>query len=342
MPKCIYCLKNKASSEFNKDHVMPDSFGSFLKTFTLVETVCKECNSYFGDTLELFLGRDTYEGLLRYEKNIKAPKDFKKFNNQRLRFRLFADSDFDGLIMELKYSEEQQKIVAIKAKQVGFKHKGTGKYKFFTFEEIRPRQELEEEGFIIKGEDIIKIYNRSDKKERAEIEEVLHNNDIGTINNKDVLLELDIDGENIDIEIEGTIDSIIYRGIAKIAFNYLAYIRGKDYALSDNFNGIRNYIRFGHDNGIKYVFPQNEPFLYDEKNLGVQLTDGHMITLGWHNHPLKKVILSGVTLFNWVQYKVVLCHWYNGIYYDISAGHHFNIESKVISNMKSIPRNILL
>jgi hypothetical protein len=88
MPVCIYCLKEKAPTDFNIDHVIPESFGAFENNFTLTEAVCKECNQYFGDKLELFLGRDTFEGMLRFMQGVKAPEEFKFLNNRRILVRL--------------------------------------------------------------------------------------------------------------------------------------------------------------------------------------------------------------------------------------------------------------
>jgi hypothetical protein len=65
---CIYCLQDQSQAFFTKvEHVVPQSFGRFENNFTLHGTVCDECNKYFGDNLEIALGRDTYEGGLRFE-----------------------------------------------------------------------------------------------------------------------------------------------------------------------------------------------------------------------------------------------------------------------------------
>ena len=63
--KCIYCLKEKISNEFRKrEHVIPQMFGRFKNNLILRGFVCDNCNRYFGDNLELALGRDTIEGII--------------------------------------------------------------------------------------------------------------------------------------------------------------------------------------------------------------------------------------------------------------------------------------
>jgi hypothetical protein len=67
MLRCIYCRLEKSEERFRKaEHVMPQSYGKFEKNLTLHGVVCDDCNQYFGDTLELVLGRDTYEGHATY------------------------------------------------------------------------------------------------------------------------------------------------------------------------------------------------------------------------------------------------------------------------------------
>ena len=52
MPKCIYCLEDKTATDFNIDHVIPESFGLFENNFTLIETVCSEWSRIKGDVVQ--------------------------------------------------------------------------------------------------------------------------------------------------------------------------------------------------------------------------------------------------------------------------------------------------
>lgn len=67
MPRCIYCQQDRSEDGFTKiEHAIPQSFGRFQNNFALRNLVCDDCNQYFGNHLELFLGRDSYEGHLRF------------------------------------------------------------------------------------------------------------------------------------------------------------------------------------------------------------------------------------------------------------------------------------
>ena len=46
--KCIICKKSKDETEFNEEHVFPDSIGGEYK----IHNVCKECNSHLGKTVD--------------------------------------------------------------------------------------------------------------------------------------------------------------------------------------------------------------------------------------------------------------------------------------------------
>jgi hypothetical protein len=72
MPACIYCQHADPPCGFNTEHVIPEALGAFHDNLTLSGSeVCRECNQYFGDTLDRMLTRDSYEALLRVEHGLK-------------------------------------------------------------------------------------------------------------------------------------------------------------------------------------------------------------------------------------------------------------------------------
>src|SRR5476651_2701380 len=118
MKKCIYCLKAEDATSFtNKEHVLPRAFGTFNNNLTLKNEVCNSCNQKFGNELEVFLGRDSYEGISRYK--FKPQKNY-KFKNTRLIIRL-AEGRFKGMFVDLVYSEEAKKPTISPKKQIGFR-----------------------------------------------------------------------------------------------------------------------------------------------------------------------------------------------------------------------------
>jgi hypothetical protein len=72
---CIYCNETKPSGAFNREHVMHKAFGTFTNNLVL-DCVCRQCNSTFGDGIDLKFGRDSVEGFFRFLMGMKSTADF--------------------------------------------------------------------------------------------------------------------------------------------------------------------------------------------------------------------------------------------------------------------------
>src|SRR5689334_3602960 len=79
MPTCLYCRRELESKHFNREHVLPEAFGSFETNLVPLDTVCEGCNTYFGNNLELKLARDSIEGLDRYQHGVRMPTETTRF-----------------------------------------------------------------------------------------------------------------------------------------------------------------------------------------------------------------------------------------------------------------------
>src|SRR5258708_5084672 len=82
-PVCVYC--RATGVPFNRDHVIPEAFGRFNNNL-VVTCVCAKCNQFFGDELELVLGRNSREAILRLHHGVKAPTGAHhlKYDNAKL------------------------------------------------------------------------------------------------------------------------------------------------------------------------------------------------------------------------------------------------------------------
>lgn len=332
MTICIYCLQNKALSEFNIDHVIPQSFGTFEDNLTLVETVCKECNQFFGDNLERLLARGSFEGFYRFIADPYTATRIHDINrSKRVVLKLGEKGPSKGIIIHLVQDESQKKVLVEPVSQIGLKKREAEQWDYFEEMDIISRADIEEKGYLVKGDNRIKIIFGS-PEEQNEI--------IRKLNKKG--FEISLIGESFPVvepntialvELRSIIDNIILRGIAKIGFNYLARIMGKEFALNENFNGVRDFIRkniLSH----RFVSLQKTPILYNEIELGAKETHGHLITIGWNNQ--LTTIYSQISLFNKIFYRVDFCKSFCGVYIPISAGHHFNIKNRVVSRLTTI------
>jgi hypothetical protein len=139
MPKCIYCLETHSQDSFEKrEHIVPRQLGSFVASrkedpITLLQVVCDGCNSYFGDTMELALGRNSIEALYRLEYGQKPLKRFHGFDGERVKFRVPKDMPAAGVILTLvPHPEGKEELVVVPPPQAGIMRTDESTYRYFT------------------------------------------------------------------------------------------------------------------------------------------------------------------------------------------------------------------
>ncbi|WP_416197568.1 MAG: HNH endonuclease [Sporanaerobacter sp.] len=77
---CIICRKSKSKSEFNIEHIIPESIGN---KNLIIDSVCKECNSELGKKVDCEITNNIISQLDRFINNIKGksgkiPNPFRK------------------------------------------------------------------------------------------------------------------------------------------------------------------------------------------------------------------------------------------------------------------------
>lgn len=128
-------------------------------------------------------------------------------------------------------------------------------------------------------------------------------------------------------------DPLIRRCIAKIAFNYLAWIADEraDFLLRPEFDLLRSYIRFGdlEELGNSLVSLAGVPNLgFVEPN---PIGDCHWAAATWEP---TGALTSYLSIFGVLTYRVVLCQRYGGVWFDISDAHYFNVPEKRIQRFR--------
>jgi hypothetical protein len=311
------------------EHVMPQSFGRFQDSFTLHGVVCDACNQYFGYTLELILGRDTHEGLARVRHGVKTPDEFKAFRKRRVTFKI-AEGQFTGSHAYLTYSEGVGKVQIFLFPQVGFAISPADVYEFFLLDNIPTLEMLREKGF-----------NDGDPRSIFGVEV-----DSDTL--KSVLADKGISFQSgaeiasgpqpADILVEQcfTIDDTVWRAVAKIAFNYLAYWQGPEFAQHPAFDPVRRYIRYGERSDHVMIDTVDDAILADEPVEGLRL-DGNLVTMS--------VAIDGVSLFaqvsllNMLTYRVLLAPDFpDTIPSDFVRGHFFDVTTHRILELEARDR----
>jgi hypothetical protein len=320
--KCIYCLQEKSERSFqHTEHVIPRAFGTFEQNLTLNEVVCDDCNQYFGDKIELFLGRDSLEGITRSHYGIKLKSSLLY---KKVKMRLDFEGELEGLYVVL--TDTDNRIPELEAiTQVGFFHPANNKYKYFTENEIPERRELEAQGFQLNNQKIA-FYGNIDLL-------------IGKLKEKGMKIKIEKMYKEIincpkrivPVEVKARIDRINYRGITKIVFNYLAYKEGRDFALKDCFNGLRNFIRYDQGSGNRYFKILSGSFYSKESSIIKRKIDGHIILINWENN--NSDLVGKLALYNaqiGLTYIVNLCRNYKEFWRPILHGNVFNLKDRTI------------
>jgi hypothetical protein len=321
--KCIYCLEDKPKSFFKKtEHVLPQSFGKFKNNLTLNKIVCDECNEYFGNHLEISLGRDTLEGMSRFEHKVKNKHEFKSPGKEsRINIKV-DEGPCRGAYAYREYSDSEDKIIIKPIPQVGFKMIDGADYVYFPLDEIPDKQYLDKH-FVLNVPKSITVLGCTSKDAQKHLSE------------KNITLSTNPTGEFSYSEkpfdwgcvVTGKIDQTIFRSIAKIAFNYLSYWAGRDIVVDRPFNPIRRYIRFGEETSFPFVVIIEKAIMFDEPMEGKRRL-GHIITLDWSDSKLS--ITSNVSLFNFNNYSVLLAKDYKGKSFNLPKGNFFNIYGNEI------------
>jgi hypothetical protein len=329
MPCCIYCQEERPATAFTKaEHVLSQAFGTYQQNFTLHGVVCDDCNQYFGNHLELALGRDTFEGQLRFTHGVKTLEQFKSMGRGSRVVLKSTEGRFAGCYMRREYSAEKGDIIVKPLPQVGFLIGPDDRYEYFLLHQIPTAAELERKGFQSQHPHPI-IGLEVDVQELTELLKIQ-----GITFNYRGPLPPGERPDTILCDFEGTIDHVIFRAIAKIAFNYLAFWLGADFVQHPNFDRARRYIRFGEHPGYKMIQMDERAILEAEPIEGLRSL-GHLITLSRAQDGCS--VLAQVSLFNWMTYRICLARDFTGPRPELLIGHLFNVSNGEILELGARP-----
>jgi hypothetical protein len=304
--------------------VLPQSFGTFEQNFTLRETVCDDCNQYFGDNLEIVLARDTYEGQLRFTHGVKNASDFKDLARSSRVAIKYAEGEYAGRYVSRRYSDEKDSIEVTPLPQVGFLL-AEDRYEYFLLDNIPLIAVLKEKGFS--GDRPRSIHGLA--VDPQALEQLLADRGIPfRVTDHDLPTDRP---DSILCAFEGTIDHVIRRAIAKISFNYLAYWQGTGLVHRSEFDMARRYIRYGQLPDYPMMSIDEVAILRDEPLEGLRVL-GHIITTAW---TAVHSALAEVSLFNWMTYRISLTKEFEGLGPEIKRGHIFDVTSRKIHELGS-------
>ena len=131
--------------------------------------------------------------------------------------------------------------------------------------------------------------------------------------------------EEVEARLSLEIDQLIFRAIAKIAYEYFFWVaetRAPGVMKFTALDAIRCFILDGVGTWGKFVHASNDPILADETGTR-RRTNGHLIALRWDTQPGAPVV-GLVGLFNDIIYRVGICAAPSTIWQDITSGHCYD------------------
>ena len=319
---CIYCKESKSASDFDREHVLPKAFGKFRDTLVLHDAVCKECNQYFGNILDNRLARRSMQGAIRYFRGVKPLKKFRDVDRNRV--KLSARAPGQANLRQAEFVETPEGEGLILTPGITYVSISSSKEQFVSLEAL-------ERGDWNKSDDIdrqhLVILSYSDVHILERIRRALIKLKLGV----EILDTIDetTAGQRVLVVVDAAKEDILlYRAIAKIAFNYLACKMRRDFALRPIFDRTRAFIRQGSEATIPVK--KIPPMKISGDREEAARRRGHIVAI--------ELAADGTTIQGFVEffgvmtYKVTLGK-FGQLAIPISAGHYFDVTSKRVIQM---------
>jgi HNH endonuclease len=319
VPTCIYC-RSSSSKPYPAEHVIPWSFGHFRNGLTL-RCVCGDCNQYFANHLELHFGRETGEGLVRFQYGLRD--SVAGLPGSRLTARIKVPGLTFGAKVLLAPNTKTNGIEMVYMPQVAFASENSDDWTWYLPEELNQEVLLS-----LPPNSQLRYFFASP----AELEMLRKRiRELGfSLNTKHVSRTTILPQPEMTAR-------IIRRCVAKIAFNYLAWALAEEerLLLRSDFDTVRSYIRDGVISDNELVFVAGGPRLTEDSRRD-SLVEGHMIGLGWN---MGEHILCNLSIFNAMTYQVVLSRKYGGIWFPLTNAHSFDVTN---GEARALPGHILV
>jgi len=302
VPSCIYC--RQSNGPFTREHVVHEGFGRFQNALVIHDALCDDCNQEFGRTIDLALTRQSVEGLERYRFGVKKPWEIEKFSYESVTLRAKDGGDFDGAQFEERADATGAKVVARLVPAVAIHKKNGEGFVHFTEAQIAEGTWLHNPALDWRRG--IKVFGGADAEKRIK----------GLLQRQGVApsawrpLTPPVDGE-VTIEQVFEVTPDMQRALAKIAFNHLTYCEGTEYALFDEFDSIRRFIRYAEKPSWSLAPVISHGGLpFSTINAGnIVLRDGqerpvvHFVSLATN---AERNVLGSISLFSYMAHRVLL------------------------------------
>jgi len=322
MTTCIYCRAITSKDGFARpEHVMPRAFGNFKTNFTIF-CVCEGCNQWFGDNLEVSFARNSAEGLMRLFSGLKSSAEAAQIGGNRLDIAAGESAMFAGAKSRFTPDVQREVLVASYVPQVGFAVSEKAPATMFSEVDLTVEvvSRFADHECIVVGE-TEEDYDRLMRK----LSECGFRSESVLWCRPDQSLPL----VREEVAVHYRLDDIVFRTVAKIAFNYLAFVAGAEFCLLADFDAFRAFVRYGQGDWRTFLRLSTAPILFDERRLGVMQTQNHLLVVEWH--PNVAVPMASVKLFNDIHYRLRFAQGMENVWRELRSGHAFDFQNRRIA-----------
>ena len=320
MTTCIYCLEEKPLTAFNREHVIPQAFGTFEGNLVL-DCVCKDCNDYFSRELELKLARDTVEGRERVRAGLVKPAAFKTLGRRGTTQAQFAaDGPFRGAWATHVIDPSSGNVVLAPLPQVGFSVSPEGPFTWFLLDALPTKDAVGAKLGLKKGDHVVL---RTEGVRTDDLPALLAKMGYGPT--EDVANRPDVAGA-VKAETIGVIADPEFRAVTKIAMNYLAAVAGANIARMPQFNDARRYARYAVTPAARTVtdVDLNRWSVTNDKTGAPAV--GHYLSL----ETVRQLVVAQVSLMLAFRYIVVLARGDFLIPFTLGCSHLFEVNTRKV------------
>ncbi|MBS1993992.1 MAG: hypothetical protein JSS83_25950 [Cyanobacteria bacterium SZAS LIN-3] len=304
--RCIYCTKTLAAERFNSEHVIQECMtegAGIQEILTLEPTkhsvcVCKTCNTDLGKMLDEPFGRDSIEGFLRF---VKGKKKKKAIENQHWK-RVKLKSKGDGILSlgtESKMLFDGKDMFTRPSSQIQIQNIASGELESFEEKNFQQLVERQHE-FDFSSLTVTATENLTEVEWKA-LKEKVANLITGLGKKIESASETKLIGGIEEPVVNATYDTVLLRAIAKIAFNYMAFVFNEttpEVMFAPGMDAIRAFIKDG-----------TEPTF-----VAVERVDEDLSTIPTMSHSVRlqcafnetMIASARVCLFNQIVWQVIL------------------------------------
>lgn len=321
--RCIYCLETKPNAEFDRDHVVPEAFGSFVPDNLVVRCVCRSCNNGLGRTIEEKMSRDTLEGLDRVRHGLKKASEWKSLGRRStLRVEFDRSGPLKGAVGYHVPDPTGDGLAVTPAAMIGLGRSPEGPFEWFAVDQLPPKAALLEMGYERGTTVYLQFWGIPFRDVREPLEQKGYN--------VEQVTETPAPRGRVRVDVVGRIGDPEFRVVSKIALNYVAATAGPGYALMPNFNAIRRFILEG-------VRLESPPVRLAHA-LEVVRADGTVARAHYVSvHHRAGQTIAQVSLFSRLRYVILLSdipflfpvHW--------ETAHVFDLEARKVAQTQPPP-----